>query len=230
MPEGKGFHMKTDLQKMIGDLSKVALVAGFLFSALASSQCFATGTSTEAEQVMELQAEVPAQGRATLTAEDLQTLLGLKSRDPSSKGLNQKQDVSDSAATFNVSISSKEKARIIHALRELEIERSAYKTELEDLRAAEINTLRDTRRKIQLSRTHAVKEDTRLGRDLFNSLLAEANAEASVEESLKQFDAENAIEIQFSLSKQGERAVAAIKLGSKLVWETQQGDSMLAKR
>lgn len=213
--------MKKDFQSIVGNLSKVALAAGILFSA----QSFAM----KAEQVLELQAEVPAQGRATLTVEDLQTLLGLKSRDPSSKGLNQQQDVVDSAATFNMSISEKEKGRIIREISKLSIKRDQLMNELSANADAEVNSLRQKRRAIQLSRTRAASDDTKFGRQLFSSLLAESNAKASVNEALKEFDRTHAIEIQYSLNSDGQRNVAAIKLGTQLVWQNTNSDQMLAQ-
>jgi hypothetical protein len=224
--------MKKDPQKIVRNLSKLALVGGFLFSAQYTEQSFAMDAK---ETIQELQVEVPAQGRATLTVEDLQTLLGLKARDPSSKGLTQTQDVAGSAATFHISLfhialTNQEKARVIQALRQLKIERSRYQKEVEVLSQAEINTLRAQRRQIQLSRTHALKEDAKLGRDLFDSLLSEANAKASAEEAMKEFDRTHSIEIQYTTSANGERNVGAIKVGSKLIWETFNTESMVAQR
>jgi len=200
--------MKKDFQKAAGILSKVALVLAGLSVAQASF----------ANQAQGLQAEVPAHGRATLTIEDLQTLLGLKTRDPSSQAQMQAQDVLASAPIFQLEMTSEEKARIARELAALKIKRAALAQTLEEQKMAQVNELRAQRRNIQISRTRSGKEDSSLGKNLFSSLLAEANAEAGVETALSEFDQKNTVEVQYSVSSEGSRSVSAIKLGAKTLW------------
>lgn len=188
-------------------MSKVA----FVLVALSSAQSL----NAQAEG---LQAEVPAQGRATLTTEDLQTLLGIKSRDPSSQVQMQEQDAVASAPIFNVNMTGEEKARIAKALSKLSVERAQLAQKLESEKAAQVKELRQQRRNIQISRTRTSEDNASLGQNLFSSLLAEANAEAGVDSALANFDQNNAVEIQFAVKADGSREVSVIKVGSQQVW------------
>jgi hypothetical protein len=79
--------------------------------------------------------------------------------------------------------------------------------------------LREKRRNIQLSRVKTGEEGhQRLGRQLFSSLLAEANAEARVDAALKAFDQQHSVEIQFVVSPEGQKEISAIKIGTDTVW------------
>ena len=212
--------MKKDFQKASGLLSKVALV----LVVVSSAQIFANQTEG-------LQAEVPAQGRATLTTEDLQTLLGIKTRDPSSSEEQmQEQEALASAPTFDVKISGEEKARIAKALSKVSVERAKLAQKLEEQKAAQVKELRKQRRNIQISRTRSSNDTTALGQNLFTSLLAEANAEAGVDSALNNFDQNNAVEIQFVVKSDGSREILVIKLGAEFVWNQNASNSMLATR
>jgi hypothetical protein len=212
--------MKKEFQKTAGLLSKVALVLATLSAAQV----------TFANEANGLQAEVPAQGRASLTVEDLQTLLGLKTRDPSSQVQMQEQDVLASAPTFQIKMTGEEKARISKAISTLRMERVALAKKLEKSKAEEVNELRAKRRNIQISRTRSSEEDSSLGQNLFSSLLAEANAEAGVGSALSDFDHNNAVEIQFAAQADGSREVSAIKLGNRVVWTETLNNSVVASR
>jgi len=211
--------MKKDFQKVSGLLSKVALVLVTLSAA----------TGSFANEAQGLQAEVPAQGRASLTVEDLQTLLGLKTRDPSSQVAVQEQDVLATAPIFQVKMSAAEKALVSKAINSLKMERVKLAKKLEQEKASKVNELRAERRAIQISRTHSTDKNASLSQNLFSSLLAEANAEAGVESALSDFDQNNSVELQFAVSADGTRSVLAIKLGSKMLWNG-DSNSMLASR
>ncbi len=212
--------MKKEFQKTAGLLSKVALVLATLSAAQSSFANEANG----------LQAEVPAHGRASLTVEDLQTLLGLKTRDPSSQVQMQEQDVLASAPIFQIKMTGEEKARISKAISTLRMERAALAKKLEKSKAEEVNALRAKRRNIQISRTRSSEEDSSLGQNLFSSLLAEANAEAGVGSALSDFDQNNAVEIQFAAGAGGSREISAIKLGSRTLWSDNLDTSVVASR
>ncbi|MEO5666729.1 MAG: hypothetical protein ABIR96_01585 [Bdellovibrionota bacterium] len=212
--------MKKDFQKKAGLLSKVALV-------LVS---FSFAQASFASQTQGLQAEVPAHGRANLTVEDLQTLLGLKTRDPSSQVQMQEQDVVASAPIFKFKMSGEEKARIAKAISSLGMERAQLAKKLEQAKMTQVEALRASRRKIQISRTRSVEGDSSLSQNLFTSLLAEANAEAGVDSALSDFDQNNTVEVQFSANTEGSRSISAIKLGSKVLWSDAASDAMVASR
>lgn len=211
--------MKKDFQKVSGLLSKVALVLVTLSAA----------TGSFANEAQGLQAEVPAHGRASLTVEDLQTLLGLKTRDPSSQVAEQQQDVAATAPIFQVKMSAGEKALVSQAINSLKMERVKLAKKLEQEKASKVNELRAERRAIQISRTHSTDKNASLSQNLFSSLLAEANAEAGVESALADFDQNNSVELQFAVSAEGTRSISAIKLGTKMLWNG-ASNSMIASR
>ena len=193
-----------------------ALMAGSLL-------CFAALSSTAgaegAESNGKLTVELPAQGRAFLTAEDLQTLLGIKSRDPSSKEAGQSQDVTVSAPSFYFSLSASEKTQVARVISKVRMDRTKLEKNLKEKSKTTKQALRNKRKSIQLSRVKTGENGhNKLGRDLFASLLAEANAEAGVEAALKNFDERHQIEIQFIIDEAGQKTIAAIKLGREIVW------------
>ncbi|NCN40401.1 hypothetical protein GW916_04040 [bacterium] len=166
-----------------------------------------------------LMVELPAQGRAFLTAEDLQTLLGIRSRDPSSQEAEQSQEVTVAAPSFYFDLNEREKAQVAKVINKVRVERSQLEKDLQQQSKTQKESLRSQRKNIQMSRIKTGEAGhQKLGRDLFASLLAEANAEAGVETALKKFDEKHRIEIQFIIQEDGQKAIAAIKLGRDLVW------------
>ncbi len=184
--------------------------------AILSSTAGADGAESNQEK---FKVELPAQGRAFLTAEDLQTLLGIKSRDPSSQEAQQSQEVTAVAPSFYFSLSDSEKIEVTKVINRVRSERIKLEQELKTSSESEKAKLRNQRKQIQMSRIKAGEEGhTKLGRALFASLLAEANTEAGVQEALKNFDEKHQIEIQFVITETGNKIIAAIKLGRDMVW------------
>jgi hypothetical protein len=214
--------MKKELQKTARLLSKAALV----FATLSAAQL------SMASEAQGLQVEVPVHGRATLTVEDLQTLLGIQTRDPSSQAQMQQQDAVASAPIFQVQLSDAERKGVARIIQKLKMERMELAQKLEKEKADQVEKLRTERRKIQISRTRSSEENSSLGQNLFVSLLAEANVEAGMDSALTDFDQKNGVEILFEVDTSGQRKVSAVKISGTTVWSDMSGlnKSYVARR
>lgn len=208
--------MKTEFQnlktrKVTKILGACFLLAGCLSAMSTEAQSMDAQTSAEIA--------IPTQGRALLTAEGLQTLLGIKSRDPSSRGAESSQEVTAPAASFKYALSNAEIKQIATTLNEIRMDRAILEDKLRKEAEEKTEALRKKRKQIQLSRVKSgEKGHQQLGRQLFASLLAEANHEASVEAALKNFDNTHRVEIQYVQSTEGEKEILAIRVGRDTVW------------
>jgi len=205
--------MKTDFQRNLGKV--VALASLFVsISAFAGSESLTTDRLDAAG----------AHGRATLTVEDLKTLLGVDTRDPSSASragaqvARSNQDVSNGASKLLVKLSDQEKATMAKLIQQIEIQKAELVARVKNETDSKKAALRKSRQEIQHSRLAVGKDkDSALGKNLFESLLAEANLEAHASNSVVDFDVAHMIQLEFEERAEG-RLVQNISFGGKTVW------------
>jgi hypothetical protein len=165
----------------------------------------------------ELRAHV---GRASLTVEDLKTLLGRKTRDPSSQAGAVKKDVTVPANPLKLTLDSHSVRKLARTLAELEMKRIQFEEQVTTDATNEIEKIRQERRKIQTSRiSSTANRDPKLSRDLFDSFLSEANFKAKIEAALRQFDEQHMISIEF-LEGADAKTIEAIYIGDQLAWSS----------
>jgi hypothetical protein len=167
---------------------------------------------------------VGARGRATLTVEDLKTLLGVETRDPSSasrmeaKVARSEQEASDGAYRLIADLSANEKAKLASLIQKIEVEKAELLDRVEKDTKGKTAELRKSRRAIQVSRLGVGESrDSVLGKSLFESLLAEANLQARASNEVASFDSAHRIELDFE-ERAGARYVQTIHFGGKTVW------------
>jgi hypothetical protein len=219
--------MKKDLQKLSTMLGCLMVIATFgMNSAVAADLSKDGGLASTTQGQMDL---AQAQGRATLTVEDMKTLLGVDSRDPSSQG-TRKQEASASAHSIKVRLNKGEKARMAADLQKIEMERVRLESELQAELQGKVAKVRAERRQIQASRMNAAPgNEQNFSRQLFDSLLVEANLEARAQKSLADFDRKNAVSVEY-VQAGSARQVEKIWIGSAVVWASAKTDSVLAAR
>ncbi len=170
-------------------------------------------------------------GRASLTVEDLKTLLGQSTRDPSSQDGEQKQDVTAPSNPLKITLDRASARRLARVLAELEIKRIDFERKVTGESEAEIERLRSERTKIQTSRLSSTEsKDAKLSRDLFDSFLSEANSKAKIEDAMLQFDQAHLVSIDF-LETEEYKSVQTIYIGEDLAWsaETKKKQSYARK-
>lgn len=165
--------------------------------------------------------------RALLMVEDLKTLLGLGSRDPSSRTSSLEQDApAAQAAFFSINISQVEKGRLSRKIAQIENKRSILKQRLEKQLATKRAQLQVQRRELQVQRISTDNSrDTELAKRLFNSLIEEANLEATLTRELNDFDVSHKIQIEY-LEDSGTRRVTILRMGSNTLWAATGGNQL----
>jgi hypothetical protein len=211
--------MKKDLLMLSKKLGCLMVVATFGMN-ISVAHAVSNESHTEVAQ---------AQGRALLTVEDMKTLLGVDSRDPSSQG-TRKQEATASAHPIHVSLNEGEKARVARDLSKIEIERVRIEAELQAQLDSKIATVRAERRQIQAQRLNAAgANEQKLSRQLFDSLLVEANLEARAKNTLADFDRKNAVSVDY-VQAGNTRQVEKIWIGGAVVWSSPVSDKIIAAR
>jgi hypothetical protein len=202
----------------------IFLVVALATSVHAGNAAFGAGNGSSRN---ELQAQI---GRASLTVEDMKTLLGRKTRDPSNEAGTVKTDVAVPANPLKLTLDSKSVRKLARSLAELEMKRIQLEDKLGEEAKLEIEKLRDARRTIQTSRiSSAAEKDPQLSRDLFDSFLSEANSKVKIEEALQQFDEQHMITIEFAENADA-KSIEAIYVGDELAWSSNRRNAEVAKK
>ena len=169
-------------------------------------------------------------GRAQLRIEDLKTLLGLSTCDPSSADApSDRKEAVDGLPHFFLSLSKYESNALSRKVHSVEAARSMLQAQV--LKETELKKmeLRKARREIQMSRMSAQPDkEAALGKALYESILAESNLEAQLKTRLEAFDASNAILLEF-VELSGSRHIEAIHIGSTQVWSSDSNLSVAQK-
>ena len=162
-----------------------------------------------------------AKGRAVLTVEDLKTLLGLKTRDPSSASATHSQLNQDDSAgmySLNIQLSSVERARLTKKVSEIEAAREQLVAKTDQEVAKKKTEIRAKRHKIQSSRTSSAGvSELAASKKLFESLIQEGNLETIKARKLAEFNSANVFVVEFEDSISG-REVQSISVGQSKVW------------
>ena len=174
-----------------------------------------------------LQAQV---GRASLTVDDMKTLLGRETRDPSNEAGTVQTDVAVPANPLKLTLDSKSARKLARTLAELELKRIELEDKLGAESKVEVEKLREARRTIQTSRISSASEkDPQLSRDLFDSFLSEANSKVKIQEALQHFDEQHMITIEF-VEANSSKSIEAIYVGEELAWSKVTGNAQVARK
>lgn len=171
--------------------------------------------------------ELPLAGKAFLKAQDLKTLLEVHVSENILNGNSSHQ--LGNVGSFSMGLSPEEINRLVSRIDHIGAERAKLESKLEKDLEAQLAALRLKRRDVQAKRiTSTGKEEQKLSKALYESVLEEANLSAQIKKQLEKFDNANLVSLDF-VQNNGTRLVQSISLGKRTLW-AQNGSVKIARK